>query len=1166
VRLLLSVLGSLVLLVGGLALFWWLAGPDAHRWVARRTLEMALGREVHVDGTLELELGAEPLLQLTGVRIESPSWAETPNQLQIARAQIQIALRPLLRRVLVFPLIDLEGMTIALETAADGRHSWESDDDQTPPGETRFAIPLFDRLSVKRATITYHDQRDGRRTRLHIDSLTDRRDDTSGNMRIDAYGEINGRVFRIGGTSGNVDAALAATEPWPLDLKIELPSLEGKLTGTVANVVDASGLGLRLEARSPSLLAAAKTWNLSLPADMQSTVGATLKGDLAALSLVDVRAEMISTGGDHLELSGSLGNVWEGSGLDGRLTLKLDPAGQFGKLLPLVLRLPHPIDAAASIRGSVAAPVFDQIAVDAQGPGDSRLKLAGNVRAATTGGVRLHSFDLTSTFDIPDPSAFADRLGFDPARLGGLRGSAELSSANQRIEAKRLEMEASDAGALRFEARGAIGTLAADGAVHLAPDMSFTASMGESRPLLDLIDPNAPELGPVYATGRLVGGNDGYRLDDFELDLGTPDKLTIDAQGKVGPLLPEDLQATALNLAVRFGWPSSQILGPFMGADLPELDNTKGEFELGGTIASLRIHDARLATVTDAGIAVTATGGIASIETITPGAVKGVAFELEARAPSTTLLAQQLGHESPDFGAVRARASLGNAQGPLALSAIRIVAGSEAAPSIEVSGAIGNVLAFEKVELTGDFRIPTRDLLAFADIHGKSDVGRLHGNVHLSDGDGSMGVEHLEAEVRETHLLSLTAQGLIDDLEKLDQVRFQTSLKIPKIASLAEVFNAGGVGLGGFQFDGKLSGDDRRFDADGRAILGKTRFDGVLSGDFRGARPSFKARLHSPQVRLADLGLRPEASGGPSPAQQAAATPHLFRRERLPLEGFRKLDLDLQVQLDRLEGILLAVDRATAHVTLAEGKLRLAPLRFGIVGGRAQADAEVDVRAPTPRWWLRAETDDLKLGETWRQLETQVPLSGELDLVVDLRARGWSPRDLANSLSGNLGFALERGQIRSRLFDLTTVNPLRWLVAQSTRRGYSQIDCFTARFQAVDGVATLRSLALDTPNVIASGEGYIDFARETLDLQIRPSAKHRRMVELATPFTITGSLASPSVKASATGATARALGRVVFSPVNLLGSLLPFVNDRGRDRNNPCLTLSAPRAGTPSHR
>jgi hypothetical protein len=77
------------------------------------------------------------------------------------------------------------------------------------------------------------------------------------------------------------------------------------------------------------------------------------------------------------------------------------------------------------------------------------------------------------------------------------------------------------------------------------------------------------------------------------------------------------------------------------------------------------------------------------------------------------------------------------------------------------------------------------------------------------------------------------------------------------------------------------------------------------------------------------------------------------------------------------------------------------------------------------------------------------------------------------------------------LFDLTTVNPLRWLVAESTRRGYSKINCFTARFQAVDGVATLRSLALDTPNVIASGEGSIDFARETLDLRFDPRERHR---------------------------------------------------------------------------
>jgi AsmA family len=855
-RLLLSVLALLALVVGGLAALWWLGGPDAHRWMARRTLELFLGREIHVDGTLELKPGAEPLLQVTGVRIDSPSWAETPNQLQIARAQIQIALRPLLRRVLVFPLIDLEGITVALETAVDGRHSWQPDDGQVsaPPAETGFAIPLFDRLSVKDATVSYHDRRDGRRTRLHVESLIQRRGDASGDMRLEANGDIDGRNFRIGGTSGSLESALAATEPWPLDLEIQLPSIDGKLTGTVADVAQTSGLDLRVEARSPSLLAAATTWHLSLPADLQTTVGATLGGDLAALSLVDVRAEMNGSGGDRLELSGSLGNVWEGSGLDGRMTLKLDPAGQFGKVLPALAHIANQIEAAASIAGSVAAPLFEGISADIQGPGGSRLKLAGSVRAATAGGVRLHSFDLTSVLDVPDPSAFADRLGFDPARLGALRGSADLSSTNQRIEARRLEIDAREVGAFHLEGRGAIGTLAADGALRLAPDISFAATMAESRPLLDLIDPNAPELGPVHATGRLVRADQGYRLDDFELDLGTADKLAISAQGKAGPLVPDDLRTTELDLAVRFGWPSSQILRPLVGADLPELGKAEGEFGLGGTIASLRIHDARLTTESDAGVAVTATGGIASVQTTTPLAVKGVALELEAQARSTALLARLLGHESPDFGPVHARASLGDAQGPLALSAIRLVAGPAAAPSIEASGAIGDVLSFEKVELQGDFRIAVKDLLlAFADVRGNSDVGTVHGKVHLSDADGSMGLEHLQAEVRETRLLSLTVEGLIDDLEKLDQVRFQTSLEIPHIAQLAEVFDVGGAGLERFRFAGKLSGDGRRFDADGRAILGNTQFDGVLSGDFRGARPSFKARLHSPQVRLVIL-------------------------------------------------------------------------------------------------------------------------------------------------------------------------------------------------------------------------------------------------------------------------------------------------------------------------
>ena len=102
--------GVLALLVGGVAGFWWLGGDEAQRWLARNALEIALDRPVVIDGTLEVELGTAPMLQLTGLRIDNPSWAEAPTMLRIERAEVQIALRPLLERVVLLPRIALQGV------------------------------------------------------------------------------------------------------------------------------------------------------------------------------------------------------------------------------------------------------------------------------------------------------------------------------------------------------------------------------------------------------------------------------------------------------------------------------------------------------------------------------------------------------------------------------------------------------------------------------------------------------------------------------------------------------------------------------------------------------------------------------------------------------------------------------------------------------------------------------------------------------------------------------------------------------------------------------------------------------------------------------------------------------------------------------------------------
>jgi uncharacterized protein involved in outer membrane biogenesis len=919
-RLLVIVLALFALLLAGSAGFWWLGAPDSHRWVARRAVELALGREVQIDGRLDVEIGAAPLIRLSGVRIDNPAWAESPTLADIARAEVRIELLPLLRGALVLPLVALQGATVALETGADGRRSWQSDG--TP---ATFRLPSFGRLSLSDVTVTYQNRRDGRRVRLHVDSL-DQREDAAGAIRLDGHGDVNGKSFEITGTAGRPSGTSDAV---PLDLTIRLPSIDIGLAGTVGE----TDLDLRLEARSPSMLAAAQAWDLALP-------------------------------------------------FDARVTLD------------------------ASLRGSIAAPAVEDIEAVAQGPADSRLTIGGALQLATEG-LRPERFDLTTTAAVPDPSPLAAPFGVDASWLGAAQGSAQLALADGRIEARHLAIDAGGLGALRLEGDGAIGALTTDGALHLAPDIAFTATAARSAPALARVAAGMPELGPIRARGRLAEQDGRYRLDPLALELGPA------------------------------GW-----------------------------------------------------------------------------------------------------------------------------PVISASGHVGDMGGWQQVKLAGAFDLATPDLLAFLGVQERPDLGRLAGRFELSDADGSIGVEHIEAALRDASLLALTIEGVFDDLRSRDEVEVQASLNVPSVAGLAEAFGAGDAPPQRLRFDGKLTGGEPRFDANGDATLGETRFDGVLAADFHGVRPSFRGRLHSPNLRLVDLGLIPAETAAPA-GPPAGTQRRLFGTVPIPLEGLRSLDLDLEIRLDAVEGASLAIGDTQAHLTLDNGRLRLSPWQFNVVGGHAEVNAEVDAREPVPQWRLQAEADDVQLANVWRELETEVPLSGELDLVLDLRASGRSPRDLAGSLSGDLGLALQRGEIRSRLFGLTTMNPVRWLVARSTRRGYSRIDCFVARFEAEHGIADLRALVLDTPSVVATGEGQIDFGRETLNLRIRPSAKERRLVELATPFAIRGSLASPTVEASATGATARALGRVVVSPVNLLGSLLPFVGDGGRDQGNPCLNLTAPAAAQP---
>ena len=676
-----------------------------------------------------------------------------------------------------------------------------------------------------------------------------------------------------------------------------------------------------------------------------------------------------------------------------------------------------------------------------------------------------------------------------------------------------------------------------------------------------------PELGPVTATVRLSREGEDYRFDDLNLTLGATEGPRIAVTGALGTLRPErDVPLEEIALQVTFGVPSSQVFAQAFAPELPEFTEVDGGFRLTGTMEELLLSDARLTAQGPDGLIVSVEGGVATLSLGEGLATRNLALQLEARWPDSQGIAKLVDLDLPELGRIEARATLRDRDHTFALTDISAIAGPADRPRARVTGQIGDLPALRQVELQGDFDVPTAILLQGEAPLSEAGLGQVHGRFNLSDKDGSLGLEALSAELEDTTLLSLSVRGLFDDIERSDELWVEATLTVPDVSQLGREFGVDAEPIGSLSFRGEVTGSDESFHAEGEARVGETDLIGRLSGTLKGERPSLRAELYSPFFRLADLGLVPQADDPealipsapePRPERDEATDELVFGEAPIAFETLTAFDLDLDVLLDDMEGMRLDFDKAEAHVDLVDGLLRVEPLSFDFVGGRVDVTLQVDASQDMPALRLRLAADDVDLGDFLLQTDVEVPLDGELDLLVDLNATGQSPRALASSLAGEFDLAIERGHVRTNLLRLTTTNPVSWLFTEAARRGYSEMNCLILRFNVQDGVAESEVVLLDTPNILALGDGRIDLRNEIIDIDVRPQAKRRRLVALSTPFAIRGPLNGPSVEIGTGGAAVRTAGEVLLSPLNLLGSLLPFVSDRGRDEDNPCLALES---------
>jgi len=426
-----------------------------------------------------------------------------------------------------------------------------------------------------------------------------------------------------------------------------------------------------------------------------------------------------------------------------------------------------------------------------------------------------------------------------------------------------------------------------------------------------------------------------------------------------------------------------------------------------------------------------------------------------------------------------------------------------------------------------------------------------------------------EVKVGET---TITVKGTLTD--PAHPSALDVNLKILG-ASMADLFPLSGVLLPEtpkFSTEGRLVGTLGR----GNIRLRYEKFKGrVGSSDLAGTldylqrdpRPLLRGEVVSNFLNLQDLS-RLVGAGGPK--KQKADAVKQPPDKVLPISPFKtdrwgKMDVDVQFtgkQIVRAES--LPIDNLHTALRMNHGVLSLAPLNFGIAGGRLSTELTIDGSHNPAKARMKVSARGLKLKEMFPKVEEMRASLGQLHGDAQITAAGNSFAALLGASNGEVKALISEGTVSKFIMEAIGLNIGSAVVAKLFGDKQVQLNCLASDLKLTDGVMQPRFFILDTQDATVNVDGAVNFKQEALDLTIHPDSKGVRVISLRSPLYVRGTFKKPEVGVNkgvvALKAGAAATLGALASP---LAALLALVN-AGPDQNSPCTQLLAQAKQKPS--
>ena len=337
--------------------------------------------------------------------------------------------------------------------------------------------------------------------------------------------------------------------------------------------------------------------------------------------------------------------------------------------------------------------------------------------------------------------------------------------------------------------------------------------------------------------------------------------------------------------------------------------------------------------------------------------------------------------------------------------------------------------------------------------------------------------------------------------------------------------------------------------------IGSSDIHGNLGYVASKPRPKLTGALVSNQLLMADLApligadsnTKQQARGSDSKQPSGKVLPvEEFRTER-----WRDMDADVEFTGKRIvQSAELPFTDLYTHVVLKDGELNLEPLRFGVAGGKLNAQIRLNGRDTPLQGRAKLTARNFKLKQLFPTFEPMKTSFGELNGDATIAGTGNSVAKLLGTANGDLKMIINDGAISRSLMEIAGLNVGNYVVGKIFGDEDVKINCAAADFGIKNGLASTRLFVFDTENAILYVDGTANFATEQLDLKITPESKGLRLFSLRSPLYVRGTFANPSAGVQAVPLLLRGAGMVALGVIaGPAAGLLALVAPSGGEPN-----------------